>query len=168
MMAKSIGFSSLMDSTKLPKSDFHFEVLGDLDECSAALALARSSGDDAEVNKVLKAIQIDLSMLMGVIAGVAVEASFFCERLVWIEGLIGELKQEVATPGSFIVPGETRAEASLDFARTVARRAERSLVRFLALTPDFDEAALQYLNLISTVLYLYEIKARNAAGSGIA
>ena len=163
-MAKRVGFSSLMDGEELPKSDLHFEVLGDLDECSAALALARSSSNDYEVNTTLKAIQKDISWLMGLIAGATLEESIFNERLDWIEGMIMDLKQSLVMPKNFILTGETRAEATLDFARAVARRAERSLNRLAESTQAPDKAALQYLNRISTVLYLFEIKTRNAAG----
>ena len=62
MMVKKVGFASLMDGVELPKSDFHFEVLGDLDECSAVLALARSNSDDVEVNAALKTMHKKTSL----------------------------------------------------------------------------------------------------------
>lgn len=163
-MAKKVGFSSLMDGLELPKSDFHFKVLGDLDECSAALAMARSISNDFEVDASLKIIQADLSWLMGLVAGVSLEEDLINERLNWIEGLITDLKQSLVMPKGFMVTGETRAEAALDFARAVARRAERSLTQLAESTHKPDKAALQYLNRVSTVVYLFEIKTRNAAG----
>ena len=162
-MVKKIGYSSLMDGTDLPKSDLHFQVLGDLDECSAALALARSVCKDAELNANLKAIQKDLSLLMGLIAGVAFDEDFFSDRLDWIEELITEFKQSVVMPKGFILPGETRTEAALDFARAVSRRAERSLTHLIETTNEPDKASLQYLNRISSLLYLYEIDTKNKA-----
>ena len=68
-------------------------------------------------------------MLMGMVAGVAVEEAIFSERLAWIEGLIGDLKRTAVMPKGFLVPGESQNEACLDLARAVARRAERSLTR---------------------------------------
>jgi cob(I)alamin adenosyltransferase len=162
MMVKKVGFSTLLDSVELTKSDLHFDVLGALDECSAALAVARSVSDDAETKAALKTMQQDLSKLMGAVAGVTVEETYFKDRLAWIEGIMGELKQGVVLPKGFIVPGENSSEAYLDLARTVARRAERTLTRFAETKTIFDSEALQYLNRISSVLYLYEIKARNA------
>jgi ATP:cob(I)alamin adenosyltransferase len=164
MTAKHVGFSSLMDGKELPKSDFHFAVLGDLDECSSALALARSNSKDTEINASLKTMQKDLSLLMGLVAGVSVEEDIFSKRLDWIDGLISELKQSVVMPKGFIVPGETSTEAALDFARAVARRAERSLAHLVEAINEPDKSALQYLNRISTVLYLFELRARKAAG----
>lgn len=163
-MAKRVGFSSLINGMELPKSDLHFEVLGVLDECSAAMAVARSTSEDAETKEALKTMQQDLSSLMGLVAGVASTKSNFEERLVCIERTIVELKWKVSIPTGFIVPGETVSEANLDFARTVARRAERTLARFAELNLIFDPIALQYLNRVSTLLYLYELKARNLAG----
>jgi len=162
-MAKRVGFSSLLNGMELPKSDLHFEVLGVLDECSAAMAMTRCTSEDAETKGALKTMQEDLSSLMGLVAGVASTKSNFEERLVWIERTIVELKGKVSAPMGFIVPGESVSEANLDFARTVARRAERTLARFAELNLIFDPIALQYLNRVSTLLYLYELKARNAA-----
>lgn len=163
-MAKRVGYSSLMNGVELPKGDFHFEVLGDLDECSAALALARSNNQDEDIKLSLKAIQKDLSLLMGLVAGVSVQEDFFCERLDWIDGLIADLRQTVMMPKGFIVPGETTSEASLDYARAVSRRAERSLTRLAESSKNIDKATLQYLNRVSTAIYLFEIQTRNMAG----
>jgi len=162
-MAKRVGFASLMDGMELPKGDLHFEVLGVLDECSAAMAVARSTSEDAVAKEAIKTMQQDLSGLMGLVSGVASKNSSFEERLVWIERTIAELEGKVSAPKGFIVPGENVSEANLDFARTVARRAERTLARFAELNLIFDPIAVQYLNRVSTLLYLYELKARNLA-----
>jgi cob(I)alamin adenosyltransferase len=156
---KKVGYSSLMDGRELPKSDFHFEVLGDLDECSAAIALARSFIDDAGVKEVLKTIQKDLSMLMGQVAGVGLEADYVQKRLTWIEALIADLKRSSILPKGFILPGENKNEALLDSARSISRRAERSFARLAEASNEDNNACLQYLNRVSTLLYLFEIKA---------
>ena len=163
-MARRVGFSSLINGMELPKGDLHFEVLGVLDECSAVMAVARSTSEDAEAKEALKTIQQDLSSLLGLVAGVDSKKSNFGERLVWIERTIAELEGKVSAPKGFIVPGENVSEAHLDFARTVARRAERTLARFAEVDSNFDPTALQYLNRVSTLLYFYELKARNVAG----
>ena len=128
------------------------------------MAVARSTSEDAVAKEAIKTMQQDLSGLMGLVSGVASKNSSFEERLVWIERTIAELEGKVSAPKGFIVPGENLSEANLDFARTVARRAERTLARFAELDSNFDQTALQYLNRISTLLFLYELKARNAAG----
>ena len=159
---KKVGYSSLMDGRELPKSDFHFEVLGDLDECSAAIALARSFIDNAGVTEVLKTIQKDLSMLMGQVAGAGLEADYLQKRLAWIEALITGLKQSLELPTAFILPGGNNNEALLDNARAISRRAERSFARLAETTHKDNNAGLQYLNRLSTLLYLFEIKVGNS------
>jgi cob(I)alamin adenosyltransferase len=52
-------------------------------------------------------------------------------------------------PTEFVVPGQDRASAQLDVARTVARRAERDAVA--AAVPD--SAVLAYLNRLSDLLW---------------
>ena len=53
----------------------------------------------------------------------------------------------------FILPGGTRAAAAAHVARTVCRRAERSLVA-LGRTETVHAAARQYLNRLSDLLFV--------------
>ncbi|MEA4813211.1 MAG: ATP:cob(I)alamin adenosyltransferase [Anaerolineaceae bacterium] len=160
-MPKKIGYSSLADGAELSKSDFHFDVLGSIDECSAAIALAKSLHQEAGTRALLTEIQKDLSFIMGAVAGMQGGEAYFQERLTWIEGQIIGLKGVVVLPKAFILPGENSLEASLDLARTFARRAERALAKYAEAAAGFDQNALQYLNRVSTVLYLHELKSRN-------
>ena len=43
------GFSSVSDGEKRCKSELCFEALGDLDELSAALGLAKAAGADSDI-----------------------------------------------------------------------------------------------------------------------
>jgi cob(I)alamin adenosyltransferase len=62
-------------------------------------------------------------------------------------------------PNEFVVPGESKLGALLDFARSVVRRAERSMVT-AGLARDHPRA-LEAVNRLSDVLF---ILARNADG----
>ena len=61
----------------------------------------------------------------------------------------------------FIVPGVTRASASMDLARTVARRAERHLIRARAAGHTVSPEVVAYLNRLSDLLY---VLARQVVG----
>jgi cob(I)alamin adenosyltransferase len=54
----------------------------------------------------------------------------------------------------FIIPGADRASAFLHLARTVCRRAERSLVSLLQAEPDVSATLLAYLNRLSDLLFV--------------
>jgi cob(I)alamin adenosyltransferase len=62
----------------------------------------------------------------------------------------------------FVIPGSTRNEAALDFARTVTRRAERHVVRARAAGHEVSTDVLRYLNRLSDLLF---VLARQAAGT---
>jgi cob(I)alamin adenosyltransferase len=62
-------------------------------------------------------------------------------------------------PNEFVVPGESKLGALLDFTRSVVRRAERSMVT-AGLANDHPQA-LEAVNRLSDVLF---VMARNADG----
>jgi cob(I)alamin adenosyltransferase len=66
-------------------------------------------------------------------------------------------------PREFVVPGETRASASLEVARTAVRRAERRAVALLR-TDDLPSAPLlAYLNRLADLLWILARAAEQAA-----
>ncbi len=68
-------------------------------------------------------------------------------------------KARTQIPQEFVVPDESRLGARLDFARSVVRRAERSMVA-AGLAQDHPHA-LEVVNRLSDVLF---VVARNADG----
>ena len=82
---------------------------------------------------------------------------------------ITRLEQEIDTVNtnlqpltSFILPGGTPLAAWLHLGRTVARRAERRMTE-LAVEEPVNEAAMQYINRVSDLLF---VLARHANGDG--
>ena len=65
----------------------------------------------------------------------------------------------------FILPGGTRAAAAAHLARTICRRAERSLVEVNE-KEKVSEAALRYLNRLSDLLFIAGRRLNRAAGRG--
>ena len=75
-------------------------------------------------------------------------------RLEAIEGMLAD----------WSIPGEHRAAAAFDVARTICRRAERSLVRFQESGAAVQSAILSYVNRLSDVLWLFGRKLEHDAG----
>lgn len=71
-----------------------------------------------------------------------------------LEELIDACVERHPPPREFVVPGGTRLAAALDLARTVCRRAERSVVAMRRADLLPDEAPLRYLNRLSDYLYV--------------
>jgi cob(I)alamin adenosyltransferase len=143
----------------MSKSDGRIIVLGDVDEASSFIGLARteSEGDMAEV---LINFQRLLYRLMGDVA-MPNEANVVGKSdIEYLDSVLEEWRGRTEIPDQFVVPGENKLGALLDVARSVVRRAERSLVTagYAKEHPD----ALKTVNRLSDLLF---ILARNAEGN---
>ena len=150
------GTTTLMGAGRLSKGDAQVAVLGDIDEASSFLGLARaeSEGDMAEL---LIGLQRLLYRIMGDVA-MPKEENFVGESDVeYVDGALEEWRGRTKIPTEFVIPGESRLGALLDVARSVTRRAERSLVT--AGYAESHPAALRCVNRLSDILF---IAARNA------
>src|SRR6185295_6249836 len=83
-----------------------------------------------------------------------------------IERDIDTLNADLAPLRSFVLPGGNRAAAALHLARTIARRAERLMVKLAREEPDrVGRPALLYMNRLSDFLFVAS-RFVNAKGEG--
>jgi cob(I)alamin adenosyltransferase len=71
-----------------------------------------------------------------------------------LDQVLEALKKSTPIEGRFVIPGENRFAASLDHARTVARRAERHVVECVDAGYVSGEDLLPWLNRLSDVLFV--------------
>ncbi|MDQ3865138.1 MAG: cob(I)yrinic acid a,c-diamide adenosyltransferase [Actinomycetota bacterium] len=152
------GTTTLLGSGRIGKDDPRIVVLGDVDEVSSFLGLARAEAEEG-VAKLLIELQRLLYRLMGDVAMPKEENVVGVEDLKFLDGALEEWRGRTEIPEEFVIPGETRVGALLDVARSVARRAERSLVA--SGYPDEHPYAVRVLNRLSDLLF---VLARNADG----
>jgi len=76
-----------------------------------------------------------------------------------IDEALENWRERTKIPNEFVVPGESKVGALLDFSRSVVRRVERGMVA-AGLAQDHPEA-LQLTNRLSDLLF---VVARNADG----
>ena len=157
-----IGFTDIIGASGISKSDPRIHTNGAIDEASAALGMARAFMTDKEHADVLKQCQADLSKMMGFIAAVnteqtyfVIEDSFFEKELESLESYLFKLEAETKFPNVFVYPGDNTAEAALNMARTIVRRAEREAVAFFTKEDLKQKAVLQYLNRLSSLCYIF-------------
>jgi cob(I)alamin adenosyltransferase len=155
------GTTTLLGAGRLPKNDVRIALLGEVDEASASLGLARAEADDGEVKESLLELQRLLYRVMGDVAMPKEENVVGPEDVRRVDQALEGWKSRTQIPNEFVVPGESRLGALLDFARTVVRRAERSMVT-ASLAQDHPHA-LEAVNRLSDVLF---VMARNADGRG--
>lgn len=161
------GQTSLGNGTRVAKCDARVAAYGTVDEANACIGLARLHAQGA-VDTMLAAIQNDLFDLGADLCTPETPdpkypplrvAEAQVERL---EREIDAMNARLAPLDSFILPGGTPVAAHLHLARTVARRAEREIVR-LAAAEAVNPAAIRYINRLSDHLF---VLSRHANGDG--
>ena len=152
------GTTTLLGAGRMSKSDARIIVLGDVDEASSFIGLARAESE-GNMDEVLIGLQRLLYRVMGDIA-MPNEANVVGKSdIEYLDARLEEWRGRTEIPDQFVVPGESKLGALLDVARSVVRRAERSLVAagFAEEHPD----ALKAVNRLSDLLF---VLARNADG----
>lgn len=163
------GQTGLGDGTRVSKDSPRVSAFGEVDELNAVLGLLAAHCPDCPDAHLLRTIQNDLFDLGADLCVpptenenpdqcLRVTAAQF-ERL---EKAIDRLNDGLQPLRSFILPGGTPAAAWLHLARTVCRRAERSVVTLMT-TEQVNTAALIYLNRLSDYLF---VLGRVANGNG--
>ena len=161
------GTTGLLGKGRVAKHEPRIEAVGTLDEASAALGLARSLAQEEHCGPLLLDAQRDLYQLMAEVAASpenAAQFRFDAKRVEWLEQQIEAFSKSVQMPGEFIIPGDTPGGAALSLARAVVRRAERRLVELFDRKKTANRALQQYLNRLSSLLFVMELAENQAAG----
>ena len=152
------GTTTLLGAGRLSKSDARVITLGDVDEASSFIGLARAEAE-GDMAELLIGLQRLLYRVMGDVAMPNEENAANEDDVEYLDGALEEWRARTELPNEFVVPGESRLGAQLDVARSVVRRAERSLVA--AGYAEEHPCALKAVNRLSDVLFVI---ARNADG----
>jgi cob(I)alamin adenosyltransferase len=146
------GETGLGDGTRVPKSNARVHALGDIDELNSAVGLVLAEELPAPVRTALGEVQQRLLDLGGEIS-IPGHAILTAEHVATLERLLEEWNSALPPLKEFIRPGGTRAAAAAHLARTICRRAERSLVS-IKQKENVRENALRYLNRLSDMLFV--------------
>jgi cob(I)alamin adenosyltransferase len=168
------GDTGLFGGARVLKSDARVGSCGDVDELNAWLGLARTEAaagaSDSQLIQMLERIQRDLFALGARLADPAkkiaervTKAAVTDEDISRLEGWIDLLEAELPPLRRFILAGGSRTGAALHVARTICRRAERSIV---GLGVDATEpVVLRYMNRLSDLLFVMARAANRRAGA---
>lgn len=152
------GMTGLHGRSRVAKDDIRIEANGCLDELNALVGIIRSFlPSDDEWQELLHAIQKELMVIMSHVAtppGVvnpnvlhALELTNRCE------GEMDAMMNVLVDHGYFLLPGGTVISAHLQFARTIARRAERRLWTLNREYP-LDKGILCFINRLSDLFFV--------------
>jgi len=153
------GTTGLVDGSRLSKADPRMVAIGDVDEANSAIgvALLHAGG---EARAMLARIQNELFDLGADLATPGEEFAPSEMVLRVVQSQVDRLEAEIDTMNealeplkSFILPGGGEAAARVHLARTIARRAERSVVTAARHDP-LNPLARIYLNRLSDHLFV--------------
>jgi cob(I)alamin adenosyltransferase len=155
------GDTGLFGGGRVPKDHPRVSAYGDVDELNSSVGLVRAAADQSFFDELLEAIQRDLFSIGGHLATPDPErvrkalekASLSPARISEFEQIMDEADNTLPPLRAFVLPAGTRIAAALHVARTVCRRAERSVVH-LAHTEAVPQLFLTYLNRLSDLLFI--------------
>jgi len=163
------GETSLVDGSRVRKDHARVAAFGDVDELNAAIGMV-STLADTELGQHLDGVQRDLFAIGAQIADPRAQvasrkekAALAAARIVDLERAIDARQAEMPPLTAFILPGGTPLAASLHVARTVCRRAERSILG-LGPSDPVDPLIVVYLNRLSDLLFVLARHANHVAG----
>jgi cob(I)alamin adenosyltransferase len=153
------GDTSLFGKGRVRKTDPRIAALGDLDEAQSVIGVARAMVTKSTVGRQLLELQEGLYIAMSEVATphedlARLKTRIDAAALAKLDTALEALKKRTPIEGRFVIPGEDRVAAALDHARTVARRAERSVVACVDAGSVSGEVLLPWLNRLSDLLFV--------------
>jgi cob(I)alamin adenosyltransferase len=158
------GTTGLADGTRVGKDDARIAAIGEIDELNSTVGLLLAEDIPSALRNVLTAIQHDLFDLGGELS-LPGHTAVSDAHVLRLEAAVEALNVDLAPLKEFILPGGVRAAAIAHVARTVCRRAERSLVHLAAMSPIGDPAR-RYVNRLSDLLFVVARNLNRAAAHG--
>ena len=164
------GTTGLLYGGRVDKDDLRTEAYGTVDEACSALGLARASLiDEPQWHDQVLAVQREMFVLGAQLAthtdhwsqltdGVSRVTPAMIDAM---ETAIDALTEAHPLPDEFVVPGQRPAGAAIDLARTIVRRAERTVVAMHRRELLPDDLLVRYLNRLSDYLF---VLARSVEG----
>jgi cob(I)alamin adenosyltransferase len=156
----------LGDGTRVAKDSLRVAAMGDVDELNSIIGILQTETLQPNIHAVLEAIQHDLFDMGGELC-MPSHSMIKAERVTALETQLDAWNETLAPLKEFILPGGSRAAAYCHLARTVCRRAERTMTTLnnqeKITQKELTEVSLQYINRLSDLLFvLCRILNKNA------
>ena len=146
------GTTGLGDNTRVSKNSARPHAMGDVDELNSHIGLLLCEELPADVREVLIDVQHELFNLGGEISIPGYEL-LKDDALLRLDEALARYNAQLPRLLEFILPAGTRAASQAHICRTVARRAERSVVA-LQEQETMRPAPRQYLNRLSDLMFV--------------
>ncbi len=165
------GETGLVDGSRIAKDHPRAQAIGDVDELNSAIGLVLIAVASGDAQTMLGRVQNELFDLGADLATPSDDFTPSEMSLRVVQAQVDRLEAEIDSMNegleplkSFILPGGGEAVARIHLARTIARRAERSVVAASRHDP-LNPLARIYLNRLSDHLFvLGRLLARDEGG----
>lgn len=159
------GETDLLFGKRISKTSLRIECLGCVDELNAALGVARASGANPGWVSLIDALQEKLIGLMGQLATLPVDEARYREKkfpsiemadVEWVTGVAHGYEAPGIRFTDWARPGAEGclARANVDFARSVARRAERAILALHESGEPVPESVRLFFNRLADLLWI--------------
>ncbi|HEY9281154.1 MAG TPA: cob(I)yrinic acid a,c-diamide adenosyltransferase [Eoetvoesiella sp.] len=156
------GTTGLGDGSRVDKDAPRIAALGDVDELNSMVGLLRAEGLPAGIDALFARIQNDLFDL-GAELCIPGHTALKEEHVVFLDEALKQYNAALEPLKEFILPGGTRAAALSHMARTLCRRAERT-VTTLNRSEPVNVPVKQYLNRLSDLCFVMARVLNKTAG----
>ena len=146
------GSTGLGDGSRVPKDHRRVAAMGDVDELNSGLGVLLAEPLPDDVRELLVTIQHELFNLGGELSIPGYEL-LKADAVLRLDDALARYNAKLPRLKEFILPAGTRSAALAHVSRTVARRAERSLIA-LAAVETVNVVPRQYLNRLSDLLFV--------------
>jgi len=146
------GSTGIADGSRVSKDSALISAIGEVDELNAVIGVLRAENLPQAYDAALLKIQNELFTLGGELAMPAYQV-IGGKHINHLEQQLDEWNAELEPLKEFILPAGKRAVALCHQARTVCRRAERSLIT-LDRESTIRGELIQYLNRLSDHLFV--------------
>ncbi len=162
------GQTGLVGGIRVSKSDPRVESYGSVDELNAVLGFARSICHHSEVAAWTEDIQRTLFRVGAALSTPSESRKtgpYITEADVeHLTGLVHRIESTEGILADWSLPGAHTESAAYEIARTVCRRAERTVVRFHEDGGMVEPEVIAYLNRLSDLIWLFGRLIEVAAG----
>ena len=159
------GETDLLFGRRIGKTALRVEVLGVVDELNSALGLARAAGATTEVDGIIARVQEMLIGLMGQFACLPGDEDRYAKAgfsavgeadLEWVVTTAKDFEARGIVFKDWARPGadHSLARAGMDFARSVARRAERAVLLLHESGEEVPRVLRLFFNRLSDLLWI--------------
>jgi cob(I)alamin adenosyltransferase len=167
------GDTALFGGGRVAKDHPRVIAYGDVDELNSAIGVVRATQPVHFFDSLLQSVQRDLFAVGGHLAtpdpdkvrAALEKAELSEERVAAFEAAIDTADSELPPLQAFVLPAGTPKAAALHLARTICRRAERSVVR-LSHDAPVPSLFVTYLNRLSDLLFILARLANHRDGAG--